>query len=833
LRVGFVGNLPEPVGGAEIFLEGLIASLGDRVEAIALARWQRQEFQYERKRTEVIYRDARVVERDETKNLSTFYVYRHMRKLKPLGVLLWGPFFEGVRTAGFFLRERVNIVHCHLLYPNIFFAYIAARLLGIPVVVTVHGLIDLDAMGGTFIRRALMGYILRRCDRVIAVSEEIRRRCLAWGVKQVEMRSCGIDTGFFTPEPMSEQGLLFIGNLTNSKGFDILAEAYEDIRAATGEPLLLAGKNPEKLSVTEDRGIRYLGTLTPDELREAIRRCKLLVLPSRSEGTPLSVLEALSCNKLVLTSRVGDLQNLITDRENGFLMENLDAATLSARAIDILEHHERYTEEIGARPRETALRFDIGRIAAWHRSLYSHLVWHGQRDEAGARKRRRSVKRDFVLPILVRLDGFAPLGALFRWAYRACAALIARSLRGPGVKFIFLRRGIAKQEFMPFLSDVDLTVIVDEETSKPDVEAKLRRLAEHIPIMEALSPVVTMEEFRSWSDQSRFTRHRSFLFRLVEARRSWVALYEDGTANPLDAIRSLSGPEVMAAVLSEAMFWHAIVAREYSHWVLSPRLPQDAFTLKRYSWIMLKATAELWNLCGALRDHEALLFSRREVIMTASRDEDSARWTAFLGQSSALLDNRLGLRDTLTYIDEAHAFLSTLYARFEPVMRGLLEGETERARELRRLCVPRPVKAPPDLEPIELEGLPRLSGDLDPGIVAVLAAPRPIEGFDSKVVIVIVLRSLEAPPLTSIDAVRDQVYEHLEGQGVGRDEIDALLVDYEANRCFGIPGGLAPTARVLLERRAIDVASITNQITGLAPSQFGQTEEAGTKGGVA
>ena len=153
---------------------------------MALARWQRQVVQYEQQQMILTYREARVVERDEAKKLSTFYVYRSGGGLLPFVAYYWESLAGGIRTAGFFLRERVDIVHCHLLYQNIHFAYIAAKFLGIPIVVTIHGLIDLDSTNGLIIRRAVLGYILQRCDRVIAVSDEIRLRC--WSGASIRWR---------------------------------------------------------------------------------------------------------------------------------------------------------------------------------------------------------------------------------------------------------------------------------------------------------------------------------------------------------------------------------------------------------------------------------------------------------------------------------------------------------------------------------------------------------------------------------------------------------------------------------------------------------------------
>ena len=76
VRIGFVGNVPEPIGGAEIFLRDLVSHLTDKVEAIAISRCQRQWFRHRGVDTVLTYREAPVVESDDTGKLSTYYLYR-------------------------------------------------------------------------------------------------------------------------------------------------------------------------------------------------------------------------------------------------------------------------------------------------------------------------------------------------------------------------------------------------------------------------------------------------------------------------------------------------------------------------------------------------------------------------------------------------------------------------------------------------------------------------------------------------------------------------------------------------------------------------------------
>ena len=73
-----------------------------------------------------------------------------------------------------------------------------------------------------------------------------------------------------------------------------------------------------------------------DHVHDYISSYDLLVLPSRADGRPLVVLEALALGVPVIASKVGALPELISDGENGFLVESLDVRAF-VEFIDILE----------------------------------------------------------------------------------------------------------------------------------------------------------------------------------------------------------------------------------------------------------------------------------------------------------------------------------------------------------------------------------------------------------------------------------------------------------------------------------------------------------------
>ena len=84
-------------------------------------------------------------------------------------------------------------------------------------------------------------------------------------------------------------------------------------------------------------GCRLLGALSQEELARWYRSSDLLVLPSHSEGTPLVVMEALSCGTPVLAARVGGIPELIEPGRNGDLVEPRQPEMLAEKLGELLE----------------------------------------------------------------------------------------------------------------------------------------------------------------------------------------------------------------------------------------------------------------------------------------------------------------------------------------------------------------------------------------------------------------------------------------------------------------------------------------------------------------
>lgn len=127
--------------------------------------------------------------------------------------------------------------------------------------------------------------------------------------------------------------LLFVGRFAFNKGIDLLVEAARHFdRKRSDVRFILAGDGPLMAGFKEQglpSNMELLGKVGDDVLRELYGRCHALVLPTRFEGMPTVVLEAMANARPVIVSDVGATAELVKG-SNGLLIEKGKASSLIA-----------------------------------------------------------------------------------------------------------------------------------------------------------------------------------------------------------------------------------------------------------------------------------------------------------------------------------------------------------------------------------------------------------------------------------------------------------------------------------------------------------------------
>jgi len=269
------------------------------------------------------------------------------------------PMLFGLGVAKIYKRiqelhpDYSSIVHVH----NIAAIGLLSKTPNVPIVCTIHGISWFGNI--TFrqrISRLLTAKRLKFLQKksgvqLVAVSDATAKYyndlCRANIV-------CSIHNGIYKDierEPQKLFTLGFIGDISDSKGWDVSLEAIslldQKIRdsisfVAAGRALGYSAQEIEKQidNLKMDRRAEYLGLVT-DAYHSVMPKVDLLLFPSISEGLPMSIIEAQSLGIPVIATAVGGIPEIVKDGENGIIVER-DPKSVSSAIERLYDNTDKY-----------------------------------------------------------------------------------------------------------------------------------------------------------------------------------------------------------------------------------------------------------------------------------------------------------------------------------------------------------------------------------------------------------------------------------------------------------------------------------------------------------
>jgi glycogen synthase len=240
-----------------------------------------------------------------------------------------------------------DLVHAHWLA-----SALVGPLAGKPLVLTLHG----SGSAGRFedlrllARPRLSGPLLRRARVVIAVSEQLAEAARRAGAGDVRWIPNGVEIPAEVGQEADPPEILFVGRLAPEKGI------RELVAAARGLNLVVAGDGPLRQLVPN-----ALGFVPHAEVERLLARAAAVVLPSRREGLPMVLLEAMAHGRAVVATPVGGIPSLVEDGVTGLLVPVGDPEALRA-AIDRLLADPELRRRLGRAARER-----VSELCSWDR----------------------------------------------------------------------------------------------------------------------------------------------------------------------------------------------------------------------------------------------------------------------------------------------------------------------------------------------------------------------------------------------------------------------------------------------------------------------------------
>ncbi len=284
------------------------------------------------------------------------------------------------------LRDSTHdVVHAHShLYASTNLAAANRLLDDRPLAITNHGVYSQSAPQWLFAAYlwTLGRVTFDRADCVFCYTAADERRLRSAGVDApVTVVPNGVDTGRFTPDGPVHEALrtdrpvvLFVGRLVDGKNADHAVDAVARLRARdVPVELVVCGEGPRRESLERrvtDRGVsedvRFLGDRPYEAMPSIYRGADLLVLPSRAEGFPRSVLEAFASGVPAVTSDLEQLQGVVPAAGRTVPLNDVSAL---AEALATLLAASGHREALGRRGRRLAVeRFrwsrTVGRTTA-------------------------------------------------------------------------------------------------------------------------------------------------------------------------------------------------------------------------------------------------------------------------------------------------------------------------------------------------------------------------------------------------------------------------------------------------------------------------------------
>jgi glycosyltransferase involved in cell wall biosynthesis len=280
-----------------------------------------------------------------------------------------------LKLAQCFRRWRPDVVHTHDQRALVY-AGPAARLTRVPMIVhTRHGR-DIHA---TPRQTTVIRHLSRLVDRFVCVSEEVAELSRGQGIAGSRLRTIknGIDTGRFRfSGPNAAGPVVTVARLSPEKDVANLVRATALVAQRAPEMRVeVAGGGPcqEGLKrLAADLGVVDRITFT-DELRDVaavLARARMFVLPSLSEGTPLTVLEAMACGLPVVATRVGGIPDVVIEGETGLLVPAADPPALAEAVLSLWRDPERGEAMGKAGRKRTEEWFDVRQMVANYETLY-------------------------------------------------------------------------------------------------------------------------------------------------------------------------------------------------------------------------------------------------------------------------------------------------------------------------------------------------------------------------------------------------------------------------------------------------------------------------------
>ena len=298
-----------------------------------------------------------------------------------------------------FKKYQPTIVHTHL--DGIIYAFVLTMKYHTPVRVhTLHSVAEHEMGAGPSRRVRLLAFKYRLSSFVpVAIAEEVARTFEAlYKYPSPVLIPNGVATDMFIPDPATRQRMreelgtepqtivfVHVGRFAAVKNHEMLVAAFAQLHSLESVPMelwlvgegdLLETAQQQARTLGIENRVRFLGVRS--DIPDLLRAADVFVFPSRWEGNPLSVMEAMATGLPVIATAVGGVPELVEDGVSGILIPNEDRDALVAAMQRMVEQPDLRVQMGQAARCRAVERFDIRQTVRAYEALYEEILQRGR-----------------------------------------------------------------------------------------------------------------------------------------------------------------------------------------------------------------------------------------------------------------------------------------------------------------------------------------------------------------------------------------------------------------------------------------------------------------------
>lgn len=267
-------------------------------------------------------------------------------------------------------NHNVKLIHAQWFFPQAPIAMLVANKYKIPFGVTSHGS-DINQLKSPVFKE-IYKQVIKKTEFITAVSESLAQKIQGLREVEVSVIPMGINQRYFEVKRtnVDTKSIISVGRLDKQKGFQDIIRALPSL---PGYHYTIIGEGSDrgyfedlaKKHKVSDR-VHLVGSKTPEEIKKHYQTAGLFILPSRTEGFGLSVVEAMAAGVPVITS---DISALVSHTRQG------DGISIHTQDISQLESAVKQVNKIDSKKaQEYAKQFSWESVGQKFSTLYHNTL---------------------------------------------------------------------------------------------------------------------------------------------------------------------------------------------------------------------------------------------------------------------------------------------------------------------------------------------------------------------------------------------------------------------------------------------------------------------------